>query len=50
VQQPAQDAPDAHRVQHLDALNNRRGDWAIAPEPVLTAALLPPQPNEQYTL
>jgi endonuclease YncB( thermonuclease family) len=46
----AQDAPDAYRVQQLDALNNRRGYWATAPEAVMTAALLPPQPNEQYTL
>jgi endonuclease YncB( thermonuclease family) len=46
----AQDAPDAYRVQQLDALNNRRGYWATAPEAVLTAALLPPEPDVQYTL
>jgi endonuclease YncB( thermonuclease family) len=45
-----QDAPDAYRVQQLDALNNRRGYWATAPEAVLTAALLPPEPDVLYTL
>jgi endonuclease YncB( thermonuclease family) len=45
-----QDAPDAYRVQQLDALNNRRGYWATASEAVMTAALLPPEPDEQYTL
>jgi endonuclease YncB( thermonuclease family) len=43
-------APDAYRVQQLDALNNRRGYWATAPEAVLTAALLPPEPQEQYVM
>jgi endonuclease YncB( thermonuclease family) len=46
-----QDAPDAYRVQQLDALNNRRGYWATASEAVMTAALLPPeQPDAEYTL
>ena len=46
----APDAPDAYRVQQLDALNNRRGYWATASETVMTAALLPPEPSVQYTL
>ncbi len=45
-----QDAPDSYRVQQLDALNNRRGYWATAPEAVMTAALLPPEPQVQYSL
>jgi endonuclease YncB( thermonuclease family) len=45
-----QDAPDTYRVQQLDAVNNRRGYWATAPEAVLTAALLPPEPDVQYAL
>jgi endonuclease YncB( thermonuclease family) len=44
------DAPDAYRVQQLDALNNRRGYWATASEAVMTAALLPPEPDAEYTL
>jgi endonuclease YncB( thermonuclease family) len=43
-------APDTYRLQQLDAVNNRRGYWATAPEAVLTAALLPPQPDVQYAL
>jgi endonuclease YncB( thermonuclease family) len=46
----ASDAPDAYRVQQLDALNNRRGYWATAPEAVLAAAMLPPEPQTQYIL
>jgi endonuclease YncB( thermonuclease family) len=37
------DAPDAYRVQQLDAINNRRGYWLTAPDAVMTAALLPQQ-------
>ncbi|WP_158931773.1 hypothetical protein [Acidisphaera sp. S103] len=44
------EAPDAYRVQQLDALNNRRGYWATASEAVMTEALLPPEPDVQYTL
>jgi endonuclease YncB( thermonuclease family) len=40
-------APDAYRVQQLDALNNRRGYWATASDAVITAALLP-VPGQQY--
>ncbi|HEY4172655.1 MAG TPA: hypothetical protein VGM42_06465, partial [Rhodopila sp.] len=45
-----QDAPDAYRVQQLDAVNNRRGYWATAPQAVLMAALQPIQPDVEYTL
>ena len=46
----AADAPDAYRVQQLDALNNRRGYWISASDAVMTAALLPPEGQVQYTL
>jgi hypothetical protein len=42
------DAPDSYRVQQLDALNNRRGYWLSAPNDVMTAALLPPEGQDQY--
>jgi endonuclease YncB( thermonuclease family) len=45
----SEDAPDAYRVQQLDALNNRRGYWLTAPDAVITAALLPP-PDPEYVL
>ena len=44
------DAPDGYRVQQLDAVNNRRGYWATAPQAVLTAALAMPQPDVEYAL
>jgi endonuclease YncB( thermonuclease family) len=46
----AADAPDAYRVQQLDALNKRRGYWISASDAVMTAALLPPEGQVQYTL
>ncbi len=39
------DAPDTYRAQQLDALNNRRGYWRTAPDTVIAAAMLPPQPS-----
>jgi hypothetical protein len=44
----ASDAPDAYRVQQLEAINNRRGYWVSAPDAVMTAALLPPPEQPQY--
>jgi endonuclease YncB( thermonuclease family) len=44
------DAPDAYRVQQLDALNYRRGYWATAPDAVIAAAMPPPEPGDRYTL
>jgi endonuclease YncB( thermonuclease family) len=44
------EAPDAYRVQQLDALNNRRGYWATAPQAVIAEAMEAPPPDVQYTL
>lgn len=44
--QVAPDAPDAYRLQQLDAINNRRGYWLNASDQIVTAALvLPEQPH-----
>jgi hypothetical protein len=44
----APDAPDSYRVQQLDALTNRRGYWATAPQAAVAAALIPLEAQPQY--
>jgi len=43
-------APDIYRAQQMDALNNRRGYWRTAPDTVIAAAMLPPQPSPYVLL
>ncbi len=45
----APDAPDAYRVQQLDALNNRRGYWATVSDSVRASAMVM-QPQPEYVL
>jgi hypothetical protein len=45
----APDAPDSYRVQQLDALNNKRGFWAMASPEIVAAAMAPPPVNPEYT-
>jgi endonuclease YncB( thermonuclease family) len=42
------DAPDAYRVQQLDAVNNRRGYWATVPPAVLSDQLVLLQADPDY--